>query len=172
MNKDFLGDPILMVKYQEVTKDLKQTYKSGTALCFAGSHGVGKSTVVTNILKRAVEKGFSALYVTLNDVITALISSPETKAEARNKFLTVDFLVIDEFDPRYRGSDNQSDLFGRVLEDIIRIRAENSLPIFMCTNALDVADSFKGPLKISLKSLMNYVTQISVLGADLRKSGK
>ena len=171
MNKDFVGDTVLMDKYKELTANVKQTYDKGVAICFMGGHGTGKTLTTSNVLKRVLEKGYSGLYVNLTDVITSLVSNFEGRAQMRSELLTVDFLVIDEFDPRYMGSDNASDLFGRVLEDIIRIRAQNSLPMFMCTNSPNVVESFNGPLKQSITSLMNYFTNVSVLGKDQRKSG-
>lgn len=172
IDDQFLGDKILKEKFLEVTKNLQETYRNGTALCFAGGHGTGKTTVVCNILKKALTKGFlKSIYVSLNDIIVALVNNQDGRAALRMEFLTADFLVIDEFDPRHMGSDNASDLFGRLLEDIIRIRSQNTLPTFMCTNSPNVIESFHGPLKQSISSLMNYFTMIPVLGKDLRKSG-
>lgn len=167
MNKHFFGDINLKNIYEDVVKDIPTTYNNGTSICLAGSFGVGKSLTVTNILKRAVEKGYSGQYVNLTDIISA-VRSPESY-DARKELIKVDFLVIDEFDPRYIANENSSDFFGRVLEDIIRNRFQNKLPIFMCTNALDPVNAFTGTLKQSISSLMNYVKVIPVLGSDFRK---
>ncbi len=173
MDYDFKGDKVLLQHYTQIVSDLKETYKKGICLCFAGSLGTGKTLTTTNILKRAVEKGFTAHYATLNDIVSALVTSQsEDKAVARKELLTVDFLAIDEFDPRYMGSDQAADLFGRILEDIFRTRVQNNMPIFMCTNSPNVVESFNGPLKKSIGSLMNYVQQVSVLGKDFRKDLK
>ncbi len=170
MGADFRGDAILSEKYQEIIKDLKQVYSKGICICFAGSNGVGKTLTCTNILKRAAEKGFSALYTTLGDIVSNVVS-PESddKSIARRELLMVDFLVIDEFDPRYMGSGQAADLFGRTLEDIFRARVQNNLPTFMCTNSPNVTESFTGSIKQSISSLMNYVDIIPVLGKDFRK---
>jgi DNA replication protein DnaC len=173
MDYDFRGDKVLLQHYQQIVGDLRETYKKGTCLCFAGGHGLGKTMTCTNILKRAVEKGYTAHYATLNDIVASLVTNyTEDKAIARRELLMVDFLVIDEFDPRYMGSDQAADLFGRILEDIFRTRSQNCMPIFMCTNSPNVVESFNGPLKRSIASLMNYVQQVSVLGKDFRKEGK
>lgn len=170
---DFKGDSILSSKYKEIVTDLPDTYKRGISLCFAGGHGVGKTMTVVNILKRAVEKGYSAHYATLNDIVSALITSDsQERYISRNQLLTVDFLVIDEFDPRFMGSENAADLYGRVLEDIFRTRSQNYMPIFMCTNSPNVVESFHGSIKSSVVSLMNYVKTVPVLGKDFRKEGK
>ena len=166
MLKDFKGDNNLLIKYNELIKDIKQTYNNGPCICFAGQFGVGKTMVCTNVLKRAVEKGYSALYTTLTDIIS--IATSLSRYDARNELLSVDFLVIDEFDPRYMPTDNASDFFGRVLEDIFRTRSQNSLPLFMCTNSPNVTESFSGSIKQSLSSLMNQVETVIVFGKDYR----
>lgn len=169
---DFKGEQRLKDKYDEIIKDLPGTYRKGTALCFAGSHGVGKTFSVTNIIKTASLKGYTCLYTTLSDIISVFLSrDDEDKYVARRELLSVDFLVIDEVDPRFMPSDNASDLFGRTFETIFRTRSQNKLPTFLCTNSPNVVNSFNGSLKVSLESIMNgYVKNIFVVGDDFRKS--
>lgn len=169
----FLGPTKLLEQYNNIVQDISKSYNEGKSLVFAGSFGIGKTTVCTNILKKAVEKGYSALYLTLNDIVSNLVSQgAQDKASLRNYILKIDFLVIDEFDPRHIGSDNAADLFGRILEDIVRIRFQNTLPTFFCSNSDDAKNAFKGDIKRSLDSLWNYVKEVPLLGKDLRKSGK
>lgn len=170
MELNFVGDPILKEKYLEITKDLRQSYRDGIAVCFAGSHGRGKTLTCCNVLKRAVEKNFSGLYVNLGDIVSVMLNGKdsEDKATARRELLTVDFLVVDEFDPRYMSNEKASDLFGKILEEIFRSRTQNKLPIMMCTNSPDVVKSFSGAIKESIESLMSGVKTIPVLGKDQR----
>ena len=144
MDKDYSGDPELLSYYHDVTKDLRLSYKEGKFACFAGSYGRGKTMLTTNILKRAVEKGYSGLYINLNDIVSAVRSQESHKA--RKELLTTDYLVIDEFDPRHMATDAAIDFYGRVLEDILRIREHNSLPLFMCTNSINVKGIFNGAI--------------------------
>lgn len=172
MERDFTGFPILKEKYLSITKDLNQSYKNGVAICFAGGHGRGKTMTCCNILKRAVEKNFSILYVNLGDIVSVMLNGKDSddRAVARRELLTVDFLVIDEFDPRYMSNDKSSDLFGKILEEIFRSRTQNKLPTLMCTNSPDVVKSFTGAIKESIESLMSTVETIPVLGEDKRKA--
>lgn len=173
MERDFQGDPALLNAYRSVTESIKKSYDNGTCVIFAGNHGSGKTMVVTNILKRAVEKGYSSLYTTLSSIVSSIISPEgDDKSIARKELLTVDFLVIDEFDPRFMASDNASDLYGRTLEDTFRTRAQNNLPTFMCTNSPNVTESFTGAIKQSISSLMNYANKVTVISKDFRKEGK
>lgn len=171
MDKDFKGDPKLFQKYSEYISDLKASYVNGTSICFAGSHGVGKTLTVTSILKKASNKGFSCLYTTLSDIVHVLTSSNnEDKFIARRELTLVDFLVIDEFDSRFMPSENAADLYARSLENIFRTRSQNKLPTLMCTNSPNVVESFNGPLKASVDSLMKgYLKVFPVFGEDYRK---
>jgi DNA replication protein DnaC len=171
MDRDFHGDPRLLEKFNEYVKDLKTSFTNGTSLCFAGQHGVGKTLTATCILKKACQKGYSCLYTTLSDIVSSLIhGSGEDKFLARRELVLVDFLVIDEWDVRFFGSENAADLYARSLEGVFRTRSQNKMPTLMCTNSPNVIESFHGPLKASIESLMNgYLEVFVVIGEDYRK---
>lgn len=171
MEKDFIGDPRLLAKYNEYVEDLKASYINGSSFCLAGGHGLGKTMTMTCILKKACQKGYSCLYTSLSDIVTALTSaSGEDKFLARRELVKVDFLVIDEFDSRFMPSENAADLYARSLESVFRTRASNKQPTLMCTNSPNVVESFHGPLKSSIDSLMKgYVKMFPVMGKDIRK---
>ena len=166
---NFHGDKSLYKRYEQITADMHAAYDSGIKLCFAGAHGIGKTMICSCILKKAVETGYSALYTTLTDIVTLMGSHDATKKfEARQYLLTTDFLVVDEFDPRFMGSDNAADFYGRILEQTLRARVQNKLPIFLCTNSANPVSGFSGPLKQSISSLMKLVKLVPVLGDDYR----
>lgn len=170
---EFIGPNALKKLYEEVTSDLDKAYRSGLSICLTGTHGVGKTMTVTSILRSALAKGYSGTYTTLNQIVLSLTSqSEESRIDIRKVYTAVDFLVIDEFDPRHMGSDNAADLFGRILEDIFRTRVQNNLPTFMCTNSPNVQESFQGSIKTSISSLMSYVKEVPVIGKDIRKEKK
>ena len=171
MEKDFHGDSRLLSKYNEYVSDLKSAYINGTSLCFAGGHGLGKTFTVCSILKKASNKGFSCLYTTLSDMVNVITSaSLEDKFAAKRELTLIDFLAIDEFDSRFMQTDNAADLYARSLEHIFRTRSQNKLPTLMCTNSPNVIESFNGPLKASIDSLMKgYLKVFPVFGEDYRK---
>lgn len=171
MEKNFHGDERLLKKYNEYTNDLKKSYLEGNSICFAGSHGLGKTLTVCSILKKASNKGFSCLYTTLSDIVNILtLANNEDKFLARRELTMVDFLVIDEFDSRFISSDNAADLYARSLENVFRTRSQNKLPTLMCTNSPNIIESFNGPLKASIESLMKgYLKVYPVFGEDFRK---
>ena len=173
LNMDkFKGSEKLLSLYEKYVSDISLSYKKGTSVCFAGSNGLGKTMTSCCILKIAVQKGYSGLYTTLPDVVAILTSgSHEDKAIARKDLIMRDFLVIDEFDPRFMKSDLSSDLFGVMLESIFRNRSQNKIPTIMCTNSPNVIESFQGSIKTSLDSLISgYLKIIPVMGSDFRKN--
>jgi len=174
---DWSGPVILDKVYQNVIKDIKTSYKNGERAFFAGPHGRGKTMVSCCILKRAVEKNYSALYVNLTSIIHIMLTaSNDVKFLASENLLNVDFLVIDEFDARFMGSESAADLFGRILEPIMRTRIQNRMPLFFCTNSVKVEESFSGPLRASIESLMKVVKLVPVIGGqdmrDMIKKGE
>jgi DNA replication protein DnaC len=174
MEKDFHGNQRLLDVYNQVTEDVKESYVKGSSFCFAGTHGVGKTFVSASILKKAVNKGFSGLYTTLSDIVSALTQADnEEKFLARRELCMVDFLVIDEFDPRFMATENAADLYARTLETVFRTRSQNKLPTIMCTNSPNVVESFSGSLKASVGSLVSgYLKIVPVIGEDFRKRAK
>lgn len=171
MEKDFVGDPRLKQKYDEYTFDIKQSYISGKSIFLKGSHGVGKTSMTTCILKKAANKGYSCLYTTLGDIISIFTqASGQEKFLARRELLLVDFLVIDEVDSRFVATESASDLYARNLEGIFRIRSSNKLPTLMSTNSPNIVESFSGELKASLGSLIQgNMEEFAVFGNDFRK---
>lgn len=172
MEKEFKGDPRLFTKYNEYTTDLKLSYDSATSVCFAGGHGSGKTMTITCILKKATHKGYSCLYTTLSDIVSILTQGDsEAKFLARRELTMVDFLAIDEFDPRFmQHSDDAADLFARSLEGVFRTRVQNRLPTLMASNSPNPVESFRGKLRDSIESLMGYVQVFAVApGKDFRK---
>jgi len=168
--EEFKGDSNIKKHYDNITSDFRKSYVDGIRYCFAGKHGRGKTMVCACVLKKAVEKGYSGLYTTLSDIVALMAShDADGKYTARQDLLQVDFLVIDEFDPRFMGSTNSADLFGRILESIIRGRLQNRMPTMLCTNSKDATSAFSGPLKESIGSLMYMFKIVPVLGKDFRK---
>jgi DNA replication protein DnaC len=174
MKDHFIGDPNLLKKYNEYVEDIPKRYQTGESFCLAGLHGLGKTMVVTNILKKAVNKGYTGLYTTLSDIVSTITQgSQEDALIARKELALVNFLVIDEFDNRFTSSENSSNLYARTLEGVFRTRAANKQPTLMCTNSPNIVESFSGAMKSSIDSLLKgYITMFPVFGIDQRTKEK
>ena len=175
---DFDGDEGLLSMYLLITKDLKKSFMEGTSYFFRGLHGVGKTMVSVMILKKVVEKGMSGLYTTLGDVVQVMVHGDrDSRMNGSRELKMVDWLVIDEFDSRFMGSDSSAELFGRILEGIIRIRFHNMLPTILITNSMNptktLGDKTLGDkLDASISSLISgHCVDVPVAGADYRKKG-
>jgi DNA replication protein DnaC len=171
MEKNFVGDKRLLDKYLFYVEDIKKSYIDGTSICFASPHGRGKTMTACCILKKACQKGYSCLYSDLLNIISVLTQAPtEEKFNARRELYMVDFLCIDELDPRFfNSSDLTNELYIKNLESIIRTRLQNNLPTLMCSNSPNIVESFNGTLKISMDSLFNKIETFVILGEDFRK---
>src|SRR5574338_1299670 len=175
MERDFTGDPRLLAKYNEYIADIKNSYITGSSICFGGGHGLGKTMTITCILKKASQVGYTCLYTTLSDIVSVLTTGAgEDKYTARRELVNVDFLAIDEFDSRFMPNENAADLYARTFETIFRTRAANKLHTLMGTNSPNLTGSFTGPLKASLDSLVKgYIKEFAVYpGKDRRKEEK
>jgi DNA replication protein DnaC len=167
---NFKGPKRLVEIYLNSVSDLSKSYINGLSFCLAGTHGCGKTMAVTSILKKATHKNFTALYTTLGDIVSALTLAPnDEKFAARKELTEVDFLIIDELDPRFIGSESAADLFGRTFEHILRTRLQNKLPTIIVSNSPNPVESFSGSIKQSLESLMTKLPLVPILGKDVRK---
>jgi DNA replication protein DnaC len=170
MERDFKGSPLLLTTYQDYVKDLATTYANGICLCLAGSHGTGKTMMATSILKRATYKHYACLYTQMSNMVSAL-TNYNNQEDVIRELCMVDFLVIDELDPRFFSSEASNQLYARSFENVFRTRTQNMLPTIICTNSPNLVESFAGTLKQSIGSLFaNKIHMISILDEDFRKA--
>ena len=171
---NFKGDPKLANIYKIIEQDLKNYYLEGESYLLVGNHGVGKTFFGCGILKLACAKNYGALYATMGDIVNVLVNGErKVKYDARRELMMVSFLVLDEFDSRFIGSDAAAELFGRILESIIRIRLQNHMPTVLISNNLDPTKALGDNLGASIFSLIKgYVKKITVLGKDYRENNK
>ena len=167
---DFEGDKRLIKIYNSIKDSFREYYKSGKSMLLVGSHGVGKTYFAANILKLAAIKGYGSLYTTLGDAVNVLIyGDSKTKFTARQELVMSSFLCIDEFDSRFINNENSAELFGKILESIIRIRFQNCVPSILISNDLDPSKALSSNLGASISSLINgSCKKIIVTGGDYR----
>lgn len=171
--KDFVGDPAVKAMYTKITKNFTNEFTEGKSYCLHGVHGTGKTYYACNVLKFASLKGYGALYCTFNDILSVtLYAQSKHKHECRKELLLTDFLCIDEFDQRFMSNDSTSEMFGRILEGILRIRFQNKLPTIIISNDVDMSCALGDKLNASISSLLaGYTQSIYFMGNDKRKEG-
>ena len=167
--KKFAGNKILKSKIQDKLRDLNDWYDEGSSLILVGGLGTGKSYVSCCCLKIAVTSGFSALYTSMVEVISKIIS--ERDAVYIEKIMNVDFLVVDEFDSRWIfPSDKSEQMFSANMEYVLRTRFQNGLPTIICSNTSNIDEVLKGYHSKAFSSLKSkYAETIYIPGGDLRR---
>lgn len=171
---DFKGDRKLAKLYTTINDNLKEYYLNGKSYLLVGNHGVGKTFFGCGLLKLACAKNYRALYSTMGDIVNVLVNGDKkTRYDARRELMMVSFLVLDEFDSRFIGSDAAAELFGRILESIIRIRLQNHMPTILISNNGDPTQALGDHLGPSMKSLISgYCKKVVVIGGDFRENNK
>lgn len=170
--KNWYGHKTIIDLYNEIINNIEEFFNMGTSYFLQGQHGVGKTLFSVLILKHIVEKGFCGLYTTLSDVVGTLVHADyRERFDAARELKMIDYLIIDEFDPRFFSSDASAELYGRILESIIRIRFQNKLPTCLITNNPNATKALGDDLSASIDSLLSgYCKSIYVLGGDARKT--
>jgi len=169
---DFKGDGRLVKIYNNIFNSFREYYKSGKSMMLVGQHGVGKTYFACCILKQAAIKGYGSLYTTLGDAVSVLIyGDSSTKFLARKELIMTSFLCIDEFDSRFIANENSAELFGRILEGIIRIRFQKKMPSILISNDRDPSKALGAALGASIGSLIKgNCKKIAVIGSDYRET--
>jgi len=103
--KTFSGSPKLKEIVEDYARHIRKKYEDGKSICFSGAQGTGKTMSSICILRAAIKSGFSVYYITASDMLSEL-TDYKNGHEIKNKLKGVDFLVIDELDSRFFGSDN------------------------------------------------------------------
>jgi DNA replication protein DnaC len=167
--KDFSGDKNFGNIFKQYLSDIDSLYDSGKSIILVGSLGVGKTYSSSCLLKLAIVNDYSAIYSTMADIINRVIRSDGS--EYLQSLLDVDFLAIDELDPRWIfPSEKSEQLFGSTMEHLLRSRFQNGLPTIMCSNADDVDKIFAGQFGKTFKSLRSHhVDILYVSGLDYRR---
>jgi len=173
--KDFSGSPILREKITPYLKNIESMYDEGKSVLMVGTMGTGKTYSACCLLKLALTKDFSGMYLNMVEIINNIISNPSINSGAYiQSLIDVDFLVIDELDSRWIfPSDKTEQIFGSYMEYILRSRFQNQMPTVMCSNTRNIGDIFSGDFSKSFKSLTgHYAHTIVVAGKDYRRSFK
>ena len=173
--KDFSGNKILRDRITPYLKDIEGMYDDGGSILMVGTMGTGKTYSACCLLKLAITKDFSGMYINMVEIINNIISNPSVNSgEYIQSLVNVDFLVIDELDSRWIfPSDKTEQIFGSYMEYILRSRFQNKMPTIMCSNTKNIGDIFSGDFSKSFKSLTeHYADTIVVAGKDYRRSFK
>lgn len=165
---DFRGAPQIKKATEKYIEELSSNFAAGTNVCFSGTLGTGKTYSMTNILKAALTKNYSCLYITLSEMVS-LLTGPSTRHTSFETMAGVDFLAVDEVDSRHIAqSDAAQDFYGAAFERVLRSRIQNRLPILMATNNASLDEAFSRQFQKTIESLSANCIVVAALGKDFR----
>ncbi len=133
-------------------------------LLFLGRYGCGKTHLSAAIANHAIEKGTSALFLTVPDLLDWLryaYGNPEISFEERfEEIRETDLLILDDF-----GTQNATPWAQEKIYQIINHRYINQLPTVITSNFH--FNDFEGRIRSRLQD-PNLVTIVKILAPDYR----
>ena len=146
---------------------IHNNFENNCGIFFSGSNGQGKTMLSSIVMKEAYRNRYTCRRVTLSDYIsryTKLWNNPTPievyDFEARYK--EVEFLVLEEV-----GKEIDNKISSPILEELLRYREDNCLPVIICTNLSTT--SFADRYGESIASLIKgNTTVVTINGKDNR----
>lgn len=171
--KDFSGDQNFKTLILSKIENIDGLYSSGKSLAFVGNFGTGKTYAGTSILKKAILKGYSVMYINMTDLVNKIVSAKDNSYSFMDSLMNVDFLMIDEFDKRgIYPTEKAEQLFGQSMEYVLRNRFQNQMPTILGTNTKEIDNVLSEDFSKAFSSLRaKYVDVVYVSGKDFRKNG-
>lgn len=147
-------------------KAIHTNRKKGTGLLLWGDNSRGKTWAAASILKNAAAWGYSGYMINPDILKSAVIEKTvfedtvAGKVTIQDRVEEVDFLVLDDLGKEYRG---ESGFFQTVIENLLRTRTRNLLPIIVTTN-LAIEDFGRIYNKSMFEILQECVVPIQIKG--------
>lgn len=130
--KDFEGPRDVLDAANNYLKNLEKYVQSGFGLYLTGSNGIGKTFVLTLILKDLVAMGYRCFFTTADamfEMKTDGWKDDEEKERYNSKVRNSKILVIDD-----AGKEFANRLTDQTFESLVRYRAQNSLTTLVSSN--------------------------------------
>lgn len=130
--KDFSGSIDILKSANDYINNLDRYMKADIGYMLTGANGVGKTLLMSLILKDAICFGYSSYFIAAND-LTAMYtdgwSNEETKERFDRKVKNSKILVIDDVGKEYTNS-----LTKQTFESLVRHRVQSSLVTMVSSN--------------------------------------
>lgn len=149
-------------------KNLSNARKKGLGFLMMGENGVGKTTLATLVLSKAIRAGWSAFYITAHDMVDIIFKSfkNERLGKLLDSKLDSDFVVIDEIDKTHIKGDNSYVL--TKVDSILRRRRAIVKPTTLITNMTEA--ELNRMLGASIMSIVSSsMKQLRFRPGDFRK---
>lgn len=169
---DFLKDCPAKDKTLIYIEEIQKMREEGIGILISGPNGTGKTFLATEVLKEALDNGYSAQVATVTgiiDIYTKGWESEPNRVFFNERIREIDFLLIDDIG---KENDKSISAIGRqVIDRLIRYRSSRLKPTLYTTNATlpELGEKYG-------KSLMSLIVgntlKIPVDGKDFRMSAK
>jgi len=153
---------------QRYIANLENARRNGLGFLMMGENGVGKTTMATLILAKAIRAGYSVFYISAHDMMDVVFKAfkDDRLAGLLDTKLNSDFVVIDEID-KARVKDNNSYVLTKV-DSILRRRRGIIQPTTLITNMTQTElHSMLGESIMSIVS--SSMKQLRFMPGDFRR---
>jgi DNA replication protein DnaC len=139
------------------------------SLLIYGKTGLGKTHISLAIAKRIIEKGFSAVYCSVGNLIDDVSrekysKNDDLKANIESEIINVDLLVIDDLGAEHTTSYTES-----ILYNIINSRMNLNKPTIINCNLDDFDDLTNRYNDRIVSRIANYYKRMRFIGSDIRQ---
>lgn len=154
---------------KDYIQNLYNARDQGIGLFFHGTNGGGKTMAGVEVLKAALEAGYTAQFASLGGIVQVFAdgwTNPASKDKFERRIRDVDFLMIDDVGKEMRVS--KSGLIEVVFDNVIRYRTFRNKPLILTTNSdIDAIETTYGKSVISL--LRGKFLPVKVVTRDYRE---
>ncbi len=155
---------IVLAEARKYFRYFKSACENGLSFCFLGVNGIGKTSLLAEVGKKAVQEGLSTIYITAQDYInTKMLNDYETLERIEEKS---DVILMDELDKPY--VKKGSDYVMSQMENFMRKTLPRNRMVHIASNWSK--EMIKKNLGESIYSIMNRKMRfLTLLGDDLSK---
>lgn len=135
-------------------------------LIFFGGTGLGKTHISTSIAKKVIEKGFSVVYDTASDILSAFEADKFSKNKSEqlsDKYLECDLLIIDDLGAEFKNQLTEASLY-----NLLNSRICSGKAMIISTNLDDGRALSKAYNERITSRLLGEFRAFGFVGSDIR----
>jgi DNA replication protein DnaC len=167
--KDYVaGDLAAKERLIRYVCKLEEAYENGYGLFLSGVNGVGKTLLAVIVMKWILRNSYSIYYITLKKAIDNLLDEG-ARDDIKDILLNKDFLVVDEVDKTYQGSEKSKELIDVLFFEIFKERADAKAPTILIAN--NILEEVQERYALGLRSIFKEtLIDLSFVGKDYRST--
>jgi hypothetical protein len=157
-------DPSALMMIDEYLQQSTYLVNRGMGLLFYGSHGSGKTMLVTILIKQLLAEGIDGYFTTFNTLLDNFASGwkdDKNRIWFEKRVRNAALLVVDDIG---RENKNLNNMASNALDGVFRSRVQNSLPTIITTN-LSLSD-FEKSYSSGVMSLVSETSLIHEFRGD------